>query len=105
GGAVDTASSADFHIILNDDDADLGDFKIAGSVGSEAETIGADHRGRLQDNPVAQAALFPHNGTGVKHTVLTHLNTVVEGDAGVEDRTTADLDTLTDGAARIDGDI
>src|SRR5207245_1749219 len=49
-GAVDTDAGADFHIVLDDDGADLGDFGVLGAIPAIAEAVGANDAACVDDD-------------------------------------------------------
>ena len=53
GPAVDGLVGADFHVVLDDDPADLRHLEVAPAAHGEAETVLADPHARMDDDPVA----------------------------------------------------
>ena len=56
-GPVDAGVGADFHVVFDDDVAQLRNLvEAACGIGNEAEAVGADHRTRMQDAAAADHA-------------------------------------------------
>ncbi len=76
--AIDGAIGTDFHIVLDDDDAELGNFIKCGAIRSEAEAIGPNYRATVNDNTISQNAVIIHGDIGVESRVSTDGYTLTE---------------------------
>ncbi len=67
-----------------------------------AEAVGADDGAVLQDDAIADAAVFADDGVGVGEEVVADFGALVDGDEAVEDGVVADLDVFVDEAVGAD---
>ena len=66
--------SADLHIILNNNDADLIDLLVPAIDQLIAVTIRSNHTSRLENNAVTYDTLFTYSDISVNEAILTHLH-------------------------------
>src|SRR5690606_15527475 len=69
GGAIDGGVGADLDVVLDHHHAQLRNFVIAAVAKGKAKAVGADHSAAMDDDPIADAALFPHRHVGIEHAV------------------------------------
>jgi len=63
--AVDRGIGADFHVVLDQYPADLGNLESAFVGPGKAESVGAEHGSAVHDNPVPEAYTAEHGHTRV----------------------------------------
>ena len=64
GGPVNGVVGTDFNIIIDLDDAGVGDFMIALAIGGIPKAISADHRAGMNDDSVADDAMLQDRDIG-----------------------------------------
>ena len=96
-GAVDAGVGLDFDVVFDDRGTGLEDL-VPGAVGlaGEAEAVGSDDGSVLQDDVVAQPAVFADDGVGMGEEVVSGLGMRVEDDVGQDDGVVADRDVIAD---------
>src|SRR4051812_40666832 len=88
---------ADLHVVADDDAPHLRDLRPALAVARHAETVGADHRARVDDGALADAAAGVHRDERVQARVVADRDVVADmaarphGDALAEPRAAADV--------------
>ncbi len=65
GRPVDGVQRPDLHIIVDADDAGVGNLMVSFAVRSEPEPVASDHGARMDDHPVPDSAIFPNGRIGV----------------------------------------
>ena len=103
GGAVDAGIGLDFDVVFEDGGAGLRHF-VPGAVFlfGVAEAVGADDGAVLQDDAIADAAVFADDGVGMGEEIVADFGALVDGDEAVEDGVVADLDVFIDEAVGAD---
>ncbi len=101
GSAVHAGVCLHLHVVFEHCWPGLGHL-VPGSVLAfgEAEAITADDGPVLQNDAIADAAVFAHNGVGVGDEVIANLRTTVDGYETVKDGIAADLGFLVDVTVR-----
>src|ERR1700689_1086533 len=102
--AVDRRIRADFHIVLDDDAADLRHLRMSQGSDDKAETVLADRRSGMDDDPVSDQGIGDAHA-GADRTAAADLDVGCDDDIGPEDGPRADLRLWTDDGARIDDDF
>ena len=84
GGPVDGGIGADLDVVLDDDPTDLGDLPVRPAVEDVAEAIGAEHRARVHDHPLAQDHVLPQHHVRMEHAPLAHATAVSDVGMGAD---------------------
>ena len=86
GCTVDRGEALDFDIVLDHRRAGLDDF-IVRAVGSfsETEAVAADYGAVLQNDTMADVAIFTDDGVGVGEEIIADLRALVNHHVGMED--------------------
>jgi len=73
GSAIDGGVGLNFHVVFQDGRAGLGNL-VPRTVFlfGEAEAIGADDHSVLEQDAIADAAVFPHDGMGVGEEIVAN---------------------------------
>ena len=96
-GPVDAGVGADFHVVFDDDVAQLRNLvEAACGIGNEAEAVGADHRTRMQDAAAADHAPLVNLDTRVEDRSVADGHAVTDIDLGI------DLAVGADAGSRLD---
>ena len=103
GRAVDAGVGLDFDVVFENGGAGLRHF-VPRAVGlfGVAEAVGADDGAVLENDAIADAAIFADDGVGVGEEVVADFGALVDGDETVEDGVVADLDVFVDEAVGAD---
>ena len=96
--AVDGSTGADFHIVLDDDAADLRDFKTASAAHHEAKAILADLAAAMNDDPIADQGVADR-GAGADRAVAADPDLGTDHAVGAYHRAGADLGARPDDRA------
>ncbi len=90
GGPLNCAIAADFNVILEYNDAVLGNFVVFARMCGVAESIIADDHACMQCDSVPENAVFVYDGIGKKNAVISNDGTRADPDAWVEVAATPD---------------
>ena len=99
--AVDRDVGADFHVVLNDDAADLRDFPMALRRRQIAEPVLADAGAGMDDHAVADQRV-QHRRAGADRAIAADRDARADHGAGRDQRASADLGARADHRERID---
>src|SRR5205085_2805036 len=103
GGAVNARVGLDFDIVFEDCRSGLRHL-VPGTVllFGEAETIAADDHTILQDDAIADAAMFAHDSVSVREKMIPDFCAAINSHKAVEDGVIADGDVFIDKTIRSD---
>src|SRR5271154_1617311 len=103
GGAVDAGVGLDFNVVFQDGGASLQHFVPAAvRLLGEAKTIRADDGAILQDDAVADAAMFANHGMRVGEEMVADFCAVIDGNEAVQNGCRANFHLFIDKAVRAD---
>ena len=96
GRPVDRGIGADFHIVLNNDIADLRHLQVFAVNGDKTEAVATQHGAALDDHPVAQNGPFPQRYIRMNHAVFPDHGAVADIGVRIDDGAVANRDAITD---------
>src|SRR5690348_7063234 len=103
--AIDADAGADFHIVLDNDRADLRNFLVLRPVPPIAKTVRPQDAAGMDDHALADREAFAECNVGEQLAVIADGDIVADINAGVQDAAGADAGALADEDERADGDI
>ncbi len=103
---IDRRVRANLHVVLDDDNALLGDLVMSSvAVGDEPESVAADDGAVLHDDTGAQHRTIAHGDAGVQDRVGANPRAGTDHDVGVENDAIADVRVGADDHQRANRDI
>src|SRR5574340_1086952 len=78
GGTIDGHVGAQFHIVLDDHAAELGNFLVPSLVLNVVEAVAADDRSAVDDHAGSEAAAFAHHHIRVEQGIVADHRVVAE---------------------------
>ncbi len=85
GGPVNGGVGAQFHVIVNLNDADLGNFGIARAGRGKAEAVRADDDAGMKNHTLADDAVLINADIGVKDRIFADGSVAADKHAGIDD--------------------
>ena len=75
GCTVDASIGADFYIVFQDNNTDLGNFFVSLWGRGKTETVCSDHASRMQNTVITYPAIMVYSRVGVQDTIAAYLGT------------------------------
>ena len=104
-GTVYARIGTDFHIVLNNDDTDLGNLVIAFGGGGKPESVRTDDTSGMQDAIVSHPAILINRDMGIERCVISYFGMASYGRMRVDASVVAYLHTFFDAGKGTDIDI
>src|SRR5664280_2018013 len=107
-GAIDGGVGLDLDVVVENGSAGLHDLVPAFAIAGKAVAVGTDHDAVLQDDVVADVAVFADDGVGVRQKVVADSDAFVDHDVSAEHAVVTDDDVVfnhhigTDAGVRAD---
>lgn len=96
GCPVDCRMRPDFHVVANNDVADLRHFMVLAANGDKTKTVAADGGVAMNNTAIADNALLPYGYTGVNDDVSTDLDALADIGVRIDDGVIADYRIIRD---------
>jgi len=96
-GAIDRDIRSDLDIILNRDSAELRNFVMLSLILHIAESVAANHRATVNDDPRSDGTRFPDDDVGIQHRIVPNDRIVTDEDAGIEGYSSTDCYPVSQG--------
>ncbi len=87
---------ADFHIIVNLHNSDMGDFMIACSIRSKTEAVASDNGSGMDNDPAADSASLKNRNIRIYPNIASDNCTVGNHCVGIKDNPVSEGDMVSD---------